>query len=423
MNSWRESLDKYFQKKLLSVLFLGFASGLPFGMLIDPLSYWLSESNIQRGAIGLISLVTLTYSFKAVWAPFIDRLKLPVLSDYLGQRKSWLVLSQFLVAISLLGLGLSDPAQSLRWLIIFAIAVGFTSATQDICIDAMRIELLEDSDQGHGAAMYMGGWRLAFLISQVVTFFISSALNWSSAYLAASMLMLLIVIPTIYLIPEPRYFSRDQKDLFTNPKAWLQEAYIEPFSDLASRYKNHLILTILLVVTYKFSDLILGPMAMPFYQETGFTKEEIAIVTNAFGITITLIGSFLGGIILFRYGIPTVLLLGAILVAFTNLAFAFLSLAGANVTVLTAVIACDNLAQGLAATALVAYLSSLTHEKFTATQYALLFLIATVPAKFIAATSGFVVNEVGYFNFFLYAAGMGLPAIFISLYFYRQTKQ
>jgi len=235
LNSWRESLDKYFQKKLLSVLFLGFASGLPFGMLIDPLSYWLSESNIQRGAIGLISLVTLTYSFKAVWAPFIDRLKLPVLSDYLGQRKSWLVLSQFLVAISLLGLGLSDPAQSLRWLIIFAIAVGFTSATQDICIDAMRIELLEDSDQGHGAAMYMGGWRLAFLISQVVTFFISSALNWSSAYLAASMLMLLIVIPTIYLIPEPRYFSRDQKDLFTNPKAWLQEAYIEPFSDLASR--------------------------------------------------------------------------------------------------------------------------------------------------------------------------------------------
>ena len=407
---------------MLCVLFLGFASGLPFGMLIDPLNFWLSESKIQRGAIGLISFVTLTYSFKAVWAPFIDRLKLPILGSWLGQRRSWLVFSQLLIAMSLLGLGLSDPAESLRWLVIFALAVGFTSATQDICIDAMRIELLEDSDQGNGAAMYIGGYRIAFLISQVVTFFIAGALGWSSAYLAISIFMGLLVVPTIYLIPEPKSFPRNQKDILETPKAWFQEAYLEPFIDLASRYKKHLVLIILLIMTYKFSDIIMGTMAMPFYQEIGFTKDEIAIVTNTFGIAVTIIGGFLGGIILFRYGIMAGLLLGAIFVASSNLAFAFLSLVGANVNVLAAVIACDNLAQGLAATALVAYLSSLTHEKFTATQYALLFLVATVPAKIIAGMSGFVVDSVGYFVFFLNASGMGIPAICITLYFYRQKK-
>jgi PAT family beta-lactamase induction signal transducer AmpG len=422
LNTWRKSLAKYFQKKLLCVLFLGFASGLPYGMLMDPLSFWLSESNIQRSAIGLISLVTLTYSFKAVWAPFIDRLKLPILTQWLGQRRSWIVLSQFLTAISLLGLGLSDPTESLRWLIIFAIAVGFSSATQDICIDAMRIELLEESDQGHGAAMWMGGWRIAFLASGVVPFFIASSLNWSSAYIAVSVFILLLIAPTIYFIPEPKYFARNQKNILETPKAWFQEAYIGPFKDLASRHRDHIVLMILLIITYRFSDMILGPMAMPFYNEIGFSKEEVALVTNTFGGAVTIMGGILGGVILFRYGNLTGLLLGAILVSSTNLAFALLTLTGANLTMLAAVIACDNLAQGLALAAFVAHLSSLTSEKFTASQYALLFLVATVPAKLIAGTSGFVVDGTGYFNFFLYAAGMGIPAILLTLFFYLQER-
>ena len=173
MKTWSESLLGFFKPKLLIILALGFCSGLPFGMLIDPLSYWLREADISRSTIGLLSWITLMFTFKAFWSPFVDRIKLPFLS-LLGQRKSWLVLSQSLVVISIFGMSFSDPTNSLMVLVAFALSVSFFAATQDICIDAMRVELVLDHEQGEAASMYQGGWRIAFLVSQVVTFFIAS---------------------------------------------------------------------------------------------------------------------------------------------------------------------------------------------------------------------------------------------------------
>jgi len=234
--------------------------------------------------------------------------------------------------------------------------------------------------------------------------------------------MAVIAVITMLLVPEPLEVERDHISILNNPKSWFQTSYLTPFMDIANRYTDRIFLILLLVMSYRFSDFILGPMAMPFYQEVGFSKDQIALITNAFGISVSLAGAFIGGLLVYRYSTIVALSIGAILVALTNLTFAALALIGNDISALTLVIICDNLAQGVATAALIAYLSSLTTEKFTATQYALLFLLATLPARFIASSSGFVVDAVGYFNFFVYAAAMGIPAIFVSLYFWKQEK-
>ena len=414
MKTWSESLLGFFKPKLLIILALGFCSGLPFGMLIDPLSYWLREADISRSTIGLLSWITLMFTFKALWSPFVDRLKLPFLS-LLGQRKSWLVLSQSLVVISIFGMSFSDPTNSLMVLVAFALSVSFFAATQDICIDAMRVELVLDHEQGEAASMYQGGWRVAFLVSQVFTFFIASYYDWSAAYFSIGILMGMLVLFSIFVIPEPKRPDSDLPGIESNPLKSFKNLYLSPLKDLFERYfDNNILLVFLLIIFYRFSDIVLGPMAMPFYVDTGFSKEEVAIVTNAFGIAMTMAGVFVGGLLIYRYNLMSVVFLGALLVMLTNIAFAWLDTIGHNVSALTVTITLDNFSQGVASTALIALLSGLTNRSFTATQYAALFLLATFPATIIKGFSGFFVDSFGYFNFFLYAAALGLPAAVIS---------
>ena len=415
MASWKESFSAYLQPRLFIILFLGFSSGLPFGMLIDPLNFWLSEEEISRSSIGLLSLITLTYPMKVAWSPFIDRLKIPLLSSSIGQRKSWLFLTQLVVSIALIGMAITDPKSSLSILVVFALLVAFFSATQDICIDAMRIELVEEKELGEATAMYQAGWRLAFLVSQVATFFIASLFDWSSAYFCSAVLMLLILITCFLKVPEPEREEDPYIALTSKPLAWVFSSYVKPFLEIFNRLRDRIFLILLLVITYRFSDLLLGPMAMPFYRETGFTKEEVAIITNAFGIIVTMTGAFLGGLLIYRYNIMKTVLVGALLVAITNLFFAGLDVIGHNIAFLTLTISVDNLSQGLAGTALIAYLSSLTNQNFTATQYALLFSLAVIPGKLLASSSGFIVDSFGYFNFFIFASLMGIPAIYLAL--------
>ena len=415
MASWKESFSAYLQPRLFIILFLGFSSGLPFGMLIDPLNFWLSEEEISRSSIGLLSLITLTYPMKVAWSPFIDRLKIPLLSSSIGQRKSWLFLTQLIVSIALIGMAITDPKSSLSILVAFALLVAFFSATQDICIDAMRIELVEVKELGEATAMYQAGWRLAFLVSQVATFFIASLFDWSSAYFCSAVLMLLILITCFLKVPEPEREEDPYIALTAKPLAWVFSSYVKPFLEIFNRLRDRIFLILLLVITYRFSDLLLGPMAMPFYRETGFTKEEVAIITNAFGIIVTMTGAFLGGLLIYRYNIMKTVLVGALLVAITNLFFAGLDVIGHNIAFLTLTISVDNLSQGLAGTALIAYLSSLTNQNFTATQYALLFSLAVIPGKLLASSSGFIVDSFGYFNFFIFASLMGIPAIYLAL--------
>ena len=414
MKTWSESFLGFFKPKLLIILALGFCSGLPFGMLIDPLSYWLREADISRSTIGLLSWITLMFTFKALWSPFVDRLKLPFLS-LLGQRKSWLVLSQSLVVISIFGMSFSDPTNSLMVLVAFALSVSFFAATQDICIDAMRVELVLDHEQGEAASMYQGGWRIAFLVSQVFTFFIASYYDWSAAYFSIGILMGMLVLFSIFIIPEPKRPDSDLPGIESNPLKSFKNLYLSPLKDLFERYfDNNILLVFLLIIFYRFSDIVLGPMAMPFYVDTGFSKEEVAIVTNAFGIAMTMAGVFVGGLLIYRYNLMSVVFLGALLVMLTNVAFAWLDTIGHNVSALTVTITLDNFSQGVASTALIALLSGLTNRSFTATQYAALFLLATFPATIIKGFSGFFVDSFGYFNFFLYAAALGLPAAVIS---------
>ena len=414
MKTWSESFLGFFKPKLLIILALGFCSGLPFGMLIDPLSYWLREADISRSTIGLLSWITLMFTFKALWSPFVDRLKLPFLS-LLGQRKSWLVLSQSLVVISIFGMSFSDPTNSLMVLVAFALSVSFFAATQDICIDAMRVELVLDHEQGEAASMYQGGWRIAFLVSQVFTFFIASYYDWSAAYFSIGILMGMLVLFSIFVIPEPKRPDSDLPGIESNPLKSFKNLYLSPLKDLFERYfDNNILLVFLLIIFYRFSDIVLGPMAMPFYVDTGFSKEEVAIVTNAFGIAMTMAGVFVGGLLIYRYNLMAVVFLGALLVMLTNVAFAWLDTIGHNVSALTVTITLDNFSQGVASTALIALLSGLTNRSFTATQYAALFLLATFPATIIKGFSGFFVDSFGYFNFFLYAAALGIPAAVIS---------
>ena len=414
MKTWSESFLGFFKPKLLIILALGFCSGLPFGMLIDPLSYWLREADISRSTIGLLSWITLMFTFKALWSPFVDRIKLPFLS-LLGQRKSWLVLSQSLVVISIFGMSFSDPTNSLMVLVAFALSVSFFAATQDICIDAMRVELVLDHEQGEAASMYQGGWRIAFLVSQVFTFFIASYYDWSAAYFSIGILMGMLVLFSIFIIPEPKRPDSDLPGIESNPLKSFKNLYLSPLKDLFERYfDNNILLVFLLIIFYRFSDIVLGPMAMPFYVDTGFSKEEVAIVTNAFGIAMTMAGVFVGGLLIYRYNLMAVVFLGALLVMLTNVAFAWLDTIGHNVSALTVTITLDNFSQGVASTALIALLSGLTNRSFTATQYAALFLLATFPATIIKGFSGFFVDSFGYFNFFLYAAALGLPAAVIS---------
>ena len=414
MKTWSESFLGFFKPKLLIILALGFCSGLPFGMLIDPLSYWLREADISRSTIGLLSWITLMFTFKALWSPFVDRIKLPFLS-LLGQRKSWLVLSQSLVVISIFGMSFSDPTNSLMVLVAFALSVSFFAATQDICIDAMRVELVLDHEQGEAASMYQGGWRVAFLVSQVFTFFIASYYDWSAAYFSIGILMGMLVLFSIFIIPEPKRPDSDLPGIESNPLKSFKNLYLSPLKDLFERYfDNNILLVFLLIIFYRFSDIVLGPMAMPFYVDTGFSKEEVAIVTNAFGIAMTMAGVFVGGLLIYRYNLMAVVFLGALLVMLTNVAFAWLDTIGHNVSALTVTITLDNFSQGVASTALIALLSGLTNRSFTATQYAALFLLATFPATIIKGFSGFFVDSFGYFNFFLYAAALGIPAAVIS---------
>ena len=414
MKTWSESFLGFFKPKLLIILALGFCSGLPFGMLIDPLSYWLREADISRSTIGLLSWITLMFTFKALWSPFVDRIKLPFLS-LLGQRKSWLVLSQSLVVISIFGMSFSDPTNSLMVLVAFALSVSFFAATQDICIDAMRVELVLDHEQGEAASMYQGGWRIAFLVSQVFTFFIASYYDWSAAYFSIGVLMGMLVLFSIFVIPEPKRPDSDLPGIESNPLKSFKNLYLSPLKDLFERYfDNNILLVFLLIIFYRFSDIVLGPMAMPFYVDTGFSKEEVAIVTNAFGIAMTMAGVFVGGLLIYRYNLMAVVFLGALLVMLTNVAFAWLDTIGHNVSALTVTITLDNFSQGVASTALIALLSGLTNRSFTATQYAALFLLATFPATIIKGFSGFFVDSFGYFNFFLYAAALGIPAAVIS---------
>ena len=420
--SWLSSLRSYFQPRVLLIAALGVLSGLPLGLLIDPLRYWLSEIGIEKSTIGLLSLVMLSYSLKMFWAPLVDRLRIPYLNK-IGQRKSWLILSQFLTFFCILAVGFIDPSQKLNVFVLFVLALSFFSATQDICVDAMRIELVDKKSIGEASAVYIIGYRLgAIFLSQVITFYIADAFGWSMAYFVIGSIFILSSIFLIFVLPEPTRFEISYISIIKNPGLWFKDSFILPLSDLISRYKKHLLLLLFLTFTYRLSDMFLGPMAMPFYQEIGFTKLEVAQITNFYGMWMTIIGGLFAGLTLHKYGLVRNMIAGAIFVPLANIPFIFLNILGKDLNFLIFTITVDNFSQGFISVVGITFLSNMVSKTYTATQYALLFGLVVIPPNIISSGSGFVVESYGFQNFFILCALLGLPAIIFSLLVWRKRS-
>ena len=420
MNSWVISLKAYIKPNLLIILPLGLLAGIPYGMIVDPLNYWLSKSGVDRASIGLLSLVFLTYSVKALWAPLVDRLRIPLLKN-LGQRKSWLIVSQFFAFLFLISIGFNDTKVNLCLLVFCVFALAVFSATQDICLDALRIELVKKEELGQSAAIYQLGWRVGGVyISQVLGLLLGGMIGYSLAYLTVAFIFLGLSFFVFFRMEEPTREVRPYLSIYSEPRRWLKDSFVAPFIDLKERYSSGLTLLLLLLFFYRLSDMYLAPMAMPFYREIGFTETEVALVTNAFGSIVTIAGVFIGGLLVHRWGLEINIFYGALLTCLTNLPFIYLNYLGNDLDpsndlpFLWVTIGLDNLNQGYIGTVAITFISRIVSQSYTATQYAILFLLGTVPSRFIASSSGFLVNDFGYHYFFLITACLGIPAIIIS---------
>ncbi|MBM7332319.1 MFS transporter [Alcanivorax marinus] len=415
------------------MLFLGFSAGLPYLLVFSTLSAWLADADVDRAAIGYFSWVGILFSIKVFWAPVVDRLKLPLLGRLLGQRRSWLLLAQVGIGLSLSAMALVEPVGHLERFAQLALLVAFCSATQDICIDAYRIDSADESFQGAMAATYILGYRVAMLVAGAGAFYIASYDSWNGAYQVMAWLMGVGVLTTL-VIREPD--TPPRQSFGRAPGQWLETALIAPFRDFFSRYGLLALGLLGLVAVYRISDITMGVMANPFYLDIGYTKNEIATVAKFFGFFMTILGSAVGGLAVLRWGLGRSMLVGAVGVAATNVLFAVMAtyspvtqvvvepeqVRWLALTWLAAVISADNLFGGFANVALIAFMSSLTNRNFSATQFALFSSLMTLPGKFIGGFSGEVVKAAGYPTFFNYAALLGVPAILLTLWWMQRRR-
>ncbi|WP_256222594.1 MFS transporter [Variovorax sp. PDC80] len=424
---WRDALKVYLEPATLRMLALGFSAGLPLLLVLGTLSFRLREAGIDRATIGYLSWVGLAYGFKWVWAPLVDRLPLPPLTTLLGRRRGWLLLAQGMVIAGLVGMAVNDPRQGLMPMIWCALLVAFGSATQDIALDAFRIESAETRKQAALAAAYQTGYRLAMIWAGAGVLWVAAWAEvapaaaavgaaagaayqngaWKTAYLVMAGSMFVGVL-TVLLSPEPAKRSLSAP---RNAAEWLRDVLVEPFADFIRRYKWQAVLILSLIAIYRISDVVMGIMANPFYVDMGFTKDEVATVSKIYGVVMTLVGAFVGGVLSMRLGVMRVLMLGAVLSAASNLLFAWLASRGHDLTALIAVVSADNLAGGIASAAFIAYLSSLTNISYSATQYALFSSLMLLLPKFIAGYSGVFVDAYGYSTFFYATALLGVPVL------------
>ena len=445
---WSDTLRVYAEPATLRMFFLGFSAGLPLLLVLGTLSFRLREAGIDRTTIGYLSWVGLAYGFKWAWAPLVDRLALPVLTRALGRRRSWLFASQLAIILGLTGMAFADPLNGLGSLVWFALLVAFASATQDIALDAYRIESAAVEKQAALAAMYQTGYRLATIWAGAGVLWIAARAAgevsasgsqaslaatsaWTTAYLVMAVSMAVGIIATLFA-PEPKTgAARDDiavEELALAQRladarglgprmarllAWLQMAVVGPFADFIQRFRWHALLLLALIATYRISDVVLGVMAFPFYVDMGYSKDEVAAISKIYGVLMTLAGAFIGGVLALRFGVMRILFVGAVLSAASNLLFAWLATRGHDLTGLIFVVSADNLSGGIASAAFIAYLSSLTNVAYSATQYALFSSVMLLLPKFVAGFSGAFVDAYGYVTFFQSTALIGVPVLLL----------
>jgi len=494
-HNWKESIRLFAHPRVMTMLFFGVSAGLPLLLIFSSLSVWLREAGVERAAVTFFSWAALGYSFKFVWAPLVDLLPLPFLTKWFGRRRAWLLMSQLMVIFAISLMALVDPASDLLAIMaLAAVFLGFSSATQDIVIDAYRIEAASSDLQAMMSSMYVAGYRIGMLIAGAGALFIADYFGttaenynysaWQSTYLIMASTMLIGVVTTL-LIAEPEsqrkhnhvyakkdylrflllfvlgvlgfvscfYFTADVSETlkyYLNSSSinsnvvgfsvefvrlvvavvvavitarffislglvdrdMVEQAYLDPVKDFFVRYGWSLAwLLLALIGLYRVSDIVLGVISNVFYLDLGFSKTQIGTVVKLFGVIMTLVGGFLGGLLTYRYGVMRILFVGAVLSALTNLLFMLLAQAGNDLTLFYVVVAADNLSAGLASAAFIAFLSSLTNISFTATQYAIFSSLMTLVPKVLGGYSGSMVDTMGYEQFFLLTALMGLPVL------------
>lgn len=481
---WLAALRVYLQPNVLSLFFLGFSAGLPLLLVFGTLSAWLARVGVSKTEIGYFSWVALAYSLKFLWAPVVDRLPVPLLTRRLGKRRSWMLMAQLGIASGLLAISQIDPTQNLLLIALLAVVVAFSSATQDVVIDAYRIEIAPDDLQGAMAANYQLGYRLAMICAGAGALYIAGTFSWPLAYQVMA-LCVAVGFVTALVIREPDHQSLPALAAINDPEvraavarnllavaglfvgiaslvmvlteqqllqriffavlvmgamlallgllawrgraekitAWLYPSIVLPFADFFTRNGWKALVILLFITLYRFSDITLGIMANPFYIDIGFSEIQIGEVTKFYGLLMTILGAYVGGLMITRWGIGKPLLLGAVTVVLTNLLFVWLARQGADYNALILTISADNFCGGLAGSASIAYASSLVNRSFSASQYAVFSSLFTLAGKFIGGFSGIVVDGYGYETFFWMASMLGLPAVALALFLMPGIKR
>lgn len=427
---------------MLASLALGYSCGLPFMLVFQTLSAWLRQENIERATIGMLAWVGLLYSIKFLWAPIVDRFRLPLLHAAFGRRRSWMLLAQIGLAAGLANMAAQDPAANLTAVALAALFIAFCSATQDIAVDAWRVESAPADLQGAMAAAYQLGYRLAIMTGTAGALWIAADYGWAMSYGTMAALTGVGILATL-LAREPQ-FTASRESLMQEQRvvdwlerrrhwpAWLQHlgavfigAVVCPLTDFFARYGLALgVLLFAFICTYRLTDYTMGVMANPFYLDHGYTLKQVAAVVKAFGLVSALLGVIVGGIVVAKLGIIRALVVGSVLVMVSNLGFATLATTDTPTLIgLACANSFDNLALGVHGTSLLAFLASLTSARYTATQYAVLSSLYALPGKLLMGTSGFVVDAIEYPAFFIYTASLSLPGLALLYFIARRSAR
>jgi MFS transporter, PAT family, beta-lactamase induction signal transducer AmpG len=400
ISGWRELL---WNPRMLLCLAMGFSSGLPLWVTISLLQAWLHREGVSLRDIGLFSLTGLPYTWKFVWAPLVDRYRLP----FLGRRQGWALFAQLALVGAIAGLGLLSPARSPGSVAALAVLVAFFSATQDIALDAYRRELLSERELGLGTAMHVNAYRLAMLVPGSLALILADHLPWPMVFASVAAFMLVGIVATLFA-PD----GRGQAP----PPATLEEAVVGPFREFFSRQdKSAAFMVLGFMLLYKIGDTMAAALVTPFYLDLGFSLTQVGVVAKGAGTPATIVGLFAGGFAISRIGINRALWLFGVLQLTSTLGYALLTRTGPNVTVLAGVVAFEYLASGMGTAAFVAFLARSTHQRFTATQYALFSSLIALPRALASASTGYLVEAVGYGSFFVLCAALGIPGMLLLL--------
>jgi len=402
------------RRKLIGILLLGFASGLPYMLVFSTLTAWLRDVGISLTEIGFFAWLVLTYSLKFLWAPFVDRYSIPGFK-FFGKRRGWILFSQSMIFLSLIGMSLIDPLQNIKLLALFAFFAAFFGSIQDVAVDALRIEIGKAKEQGDLAASYQLGYRIAILVASSMALIFADLYSWSYVYQLMGILMLIGSAGALIC-----YEPTNQEIAILR----FDEALFEAFKDFFNRFGLWSAALLLLIIsTYRLTDIVMGPMAMPFYLDLGFSKTEIGALVKTIALFGSVIGFFIGGLVIKRISLFNALLLGGLCVLFTNLFFAYAASVQANISLLSLIVGLDSFAAGLVGTVNIAFLTSLVSKKFTAVQYAMLTSFMMLPGKFFSGFSGMLADyyvstssiESGWEYFFYTTSAMSIPALLLIL--------